>query len=83
MSNRPWIPVAGKDAGPNFPKYLNPDLIQDVTFWTDPSQQRVATVARLGGTKIDLREREAIDALGALTRGGEPAPTPAPVCSRR
>ncbi len=88
MNTSPWIAITGKDAGPHYPSYLNPALITEVCFWTDPAQQRVATVHRLGGDKVDLRESAAIQALGTLTRGAPhlpPDPEPAPIaaCSRR
>ena len=67
----PWVPVDGRDAAPNYPSYLNPGLIVSASFWTDQAQQRTVTLELVGGRKVELREPEALDAVGRLTKGIE------------
>jgi len=82
MSN-PWIPITGKDAGPHFTSHLNPAHITEATFWTDPTQKRVVTLQLTDGRKVDLREPEAITAVGTITRGTpDPDPEPMPIAAR-
>ena len=84
---QPWIPVDGRDAGPEYPRWINPTAVVSASFWTDPTNLRVVTLELTTGAKVELRERKALDLVGRLTRGH--APEPAPVepervgCGRR
>jgi len=81
--SNPWIPRTGRDAGPRCPSWINPGGVVEVTFWTDDSQRRVATVQLVDGRTVELREPEAISAVGTVTRGDpDPEPEPMPIAAR-
>lgn len=77
-----WIPVKGKDAGPEYPLWINPIAVVSARYWDDPAG-RVLTLELLNGRSVQLREREALDHVGRLIGGGPaPEPDPEPVVVR-